>query len=176
MIKQVNMSSNQTLTILIIVGVLMTLTGLFLSTFTSVSDSEFLINISLWLIEIPGMFLLLLNGTFLKTIYSRIAMGLVAFVLIGAAFKIMHWPFNSILIGVGCIGIVIVYGISFLKKPIKKRLDYLKLAWVMVRYLGALLAVYHIIGNEYHILTTALMILALMDYILPKIKNKTLFE
>ncbi|WP_298539517.1 hypothetical protein [uncultured Aquimarina sp.] len=170
------MLSNQTLTILIILGVLMSVTGLFLSSFTTVANSDFLLTWGLWLIEMGGMFLLLSNGTFLKTIYSRIVMGLLAVVLIGSAFKIMHWPFgNPILVG-GCIGIVISYLIHFLKKPIKKRIDYLKMVWVIVLYIGAALRLYHIIPRDYRILTTVLMILALMDYMLPKIKNKTLFE
>ncbi|WP_299242218.1 hypothetical protein [uncultured Aquimarina sp.] len=88
----------------------------------------------------------------------------------------MHWSFgNPILVG-GCIGIVISYLIHFLKKPIKKRIDYLKMVWVIVLYIGSALRLYHIIPRDYRILTTVLMILALMDYMLPKIKNKTLFE
>ncbi|MBQ4819602.1 hypothetical protein [Aquimarina sp. MMG016] len=170
------MLSNQTLTILIILGVLMALTGLFLSSFTAVEDSDFLFRIGLWLIEVAGMFLLLRNGTFLKTRYSRIVMGLLAFTLIGVAFMVMHWPYGTFLLIGGCIGIVISYGIHFFKKPIKKRLDYLKLAWVAVLYIGAVLRLYHLIPRDYRILTTVLMILAVMDYMLPKIKNKTLFE
>lgn len=170
------MLSNQTLTILIILGVLMSVTGLFLFSFTTVANSGFLLTWGLWLIEVPGMFLLLLNGSFFKTIYSRIAMGLLALMMVGGAFMIMHWPYgNPILVG-GCIGIVISYFIHFLKKPIKKRIDYLKLTWVIVLYIGAALRLYHIIPRDYRILTTVLMIMALMDYILPKIKNKTLFE
>ncbi|WP_299221889.1 hypothetical protein [uncultured Aquimarina sp.] len=170
------MLSNQTLTILIILGVLMSLTGLFLSTFTYVSNSDFLLTAGLWLIEVPGMFLLLLNGSFLKTKYSRIVMGLLAFMMVGGAFMIMHWPYGRLILVGGCIGIVISYLIHFLKKPIKKRIDYLKLVWVIVLYIGAALRLYHIIPRDYRILTTVLMILTLMDYILPKIKNKTLFE
>lgn len=170
------MISNQTLTILIILGVLITFIGLFLSSFTTIENSDFLFRIGLWLIEVPGMFLLLSNGTFLKTKYSRIVMGLFAFMLIGTAFMIMHWPYGNSLLVVGCIGIVISYLVHFLKKPIKKRLDYIKLAWVSVLYIGAILRLYHLITVEYRILTTVLMILALMDYMLPRIKNKTLFN
>lgn len=149
---------------------------MFLSAFTTVSDSDFLLTIGLWLIEVAGMFLLLRNGTFLKTRYSRIAMGLTALMIIGALFKIMHWSFQNILLLIGCIGIVFSYLLYFVQKPIKKRLDYLKLAWVVIKYVGALFAINHIITTEYQILTLVLMILALMDYMLPKIKNKTLFE
>lgn len=170
------MPTNQTLTILIILGILMSLTGLFLSAFTTVLDSDFLLTIGLWLTEVAGMFLLLSNGTFLKTKYSRIVMGLFAVMLIGGAIMVMHWPYGNSLLVVGCIGIVISYLVHFLKKPIRKRLDYLKLAWVAVLYIGAVLRLYHIISRDYRMLTTVLMILALMDYMLPKIKNKTLFE
>ncbi|WP_025665641.1 GldL-related protein [Aquimarina megaterium] len=170
------MISNQTLTILIILGVLITLIGWFLSSFTTIENSDFLFRIGLWLIEVPGMFLLLSNGTFLKTRYSRIAMGLTALMIIGVLFKIMHWSFQNILLLIGCIGIVFSYLLHFVQKPIKKRLDYLKLAWVIVKYIGAILFLSHVIGKEYQILTTVLMILALMDYMLPRIKNKTLFD
>lgn len=167
---------NQTLTILIILGVVMSLTSLFLSVFVTISDSDFLLTIGLWLIEVAGMFLLLRNGTFLKTKYSRIAMGLTGLMIIGALFTIMHWSFQNILLLIGCIGIVFSYLLHFVQKPIKKRLDYLKLLWVVVKYIGGLFALNHIITTEYQILTLVLMLLALMDYMLPRIKNKTLFE
>jgi len=170
------MSSNQILTILIILGVLMSLASLALSSFAYSSQSDFLFSIGIWLIEIPGMLLLLQNGSFLKTRYSRIAMGLIALVIIGALFKIMHWPYNSVLLWIGCIGIVASYFFHFMKKPIKKRLDYLKLAWVSGMYMGALLRLYHYIPADYRILTVVVMILALLEYMRPKIKNKTLFD
>ncbi|AXT55384.1 hypothetical protein D1815_06290 [Aquimarina sp. AD1] len=170
------MSNNQTLTILIILGILMSLTSVFLLNFTSVANSDFLLTIGIWLIEMGGMFLLLHNGTFIKTVYSRIVMGMFVLILVGTVFKIMHWPFNNMIIIVGCVGIVCVYVLHFTKKPIKKRLDYLKLAWVVLLYIGAILKLYHLIFGDYRILTVVLMILALMDYMLPKIKNKTLFD
>ncbi|WP_405209384.1 GldL-related protein [Aquimarina sp. LLG6339-5] len=47
---------------------------------------------------------------------------------LGTVFKIMHWPFNNMIIIIGCIGIVCVYLLHFIEKPIKEQLDYLKLA------------------------------------------------
>ncbi|MDY8136152.1 hypothetical protein [Aquimarina sp. 2201CG5-10] len=173
------MSFNQILTILIILGVLMSLTGLGLSNFTVETENDFLGAIGLWLLEVSGMFLLLRNGTFLKTRYFSVVIGLIVIMLIGSLFKIMHWPFGievNIVLSIICISILIMYFLHFIKKPIKKRLDYLKLAWVLVLYLGATLKLHHIISREYRILTTVLMILALMEYMLPRIKNKTLFE
>ena len=170
------MLNNRTFIVLIILGVLMSLTGLFLYNFTTVSNSDFMLSIGLWLIEIPGMFLLLYNGTFLRTRYSRIAIGLTAVMIMGVLFRIMHWSFQNILLFIGCVGIVFSYVLHFVQKPIKKRLDYLKLTWVFIKYIGGLFAINHIITEAYYRLTLVIMILAVMDYILPRIKDKTLFK
>ncbi len=124
-----------------------------------------------------GFIMLLINGTFIKTKYFRIAQGLFAFVVIGALLKILHWTsYSDLIIIVGVIGIALVYFFSFYKKPIKKRLDYLKLVWVLANYTFAILVFQHLIRREYTEVGNYLLWLVIIDFAVTGLKNKTLFR
>ncbi|WP_271784604.1 hypothetical protein [Aquimarina algiphila] len=147
-----------------------------MSYFTYTENSEFLTHLGLWITETVGFFMLLFNGTFIKTRYFKMVLGVMAVLLLGTVITIMHWPFHKPII-VGCfVSILIIYILSFFKKPIYKRLDYLKLGWVIVWYTGAILDYLHIINDDYRVLTTVLMILAILDFVKIKMQNKTLFD
>ncbi|WP_103068132.1 hypothetical protein [Aquimarina sediminis] len=167
---------SKTLIIPIIIGALITLIGLCMGYSTHTENSEFLTHLGLWIVETAGFFLLLLNGTFIKTRYFKMVKGIVALMLLGALFSIMKWPFHRIVIVIDFVAIIVVYIISFFKKPIYKKLDCLKLGWVIVWYSGAILDYLHIINDDYRILTTVLMILAVLDFVKIKLQNKTLFD
>ncbi|WP_299897125.1 hypothetical protein [uncultured Aquimarina sp.] len=165
------MFSNQTLIVLSILGFLMTLIGLMLSSYTSIENGDFLFTVGLWLIEIPGLFLLLRNGTFIKTRYSRISLGLVALILVGMIFKIMHWSFQNLFTVIGCLGIIFSYLMHFVQKPIKKRLDYLKLIWVIIRFVGFIFVMLRVLGGSYQMITALCMMLILLEYKLSNVKR-----
>lgn len=132
--------------------------------------------IGLWISELAGFLMLLINGTFLKTKYFKYFIGVCAIVLIATLFKILHWSFSSELLIIGFIGLALVYFLSFLKKPIKNRLDYLKLGWVVIAYTIALLKILHIIGDQYQIIASAIMWLAILDYMKTERKRRRLFK
>ncbi len=56
----------------------------------------------------------------------------ISILLIGALFKIQHWPYDSVLLILGTAGILFFYSILFLLKKEKKRLDYVKEALVVL--------------------------------------------
>jgi hypothetical protein len=151
--------------------------GGFLTSYISYSSkAEDLMHIGISVIEFVGLFMLLLNGTFIKTKYSKIAQGIFAIVIVGSLFTIMHWPYGTLILVSGFAGIVIVYFLSFLKKPIKNRLDILKLAWVVVSHANGLLVYFHIIGDEYQILQSVLMWLAIIEYLRAEKRRGRLFS
>ncbi|WP_299315995.1 hypothetical protein [uncultured Aquimarina sp.] len=124
-----------------------------------------------------GFFMLLSNGTFIKTKYFKIAQGIFAIVIIGVLLKIMHWTaYANHIIVVGLIGIATSYLLSFLKKPIKKRLDYLKLIWVITSYSCGILAFLHLIKREYAELGTYVLWLTIIDFAITGLKNGTIFK
>lgn len=90
------------------------------------------------LTSIVGFVFLMRNGTFHKTVYFKIALALSFVITIGAMFKIMHWPGSNIMLTLGFSGMIVNYGIRYIKKPTKVRLDYLKLLWVSTSYLISL--------------------------------------
>jgi hypothetical protein len=162
--------------VLIGIGLLIALGGFLTSSMTDNYDAESWTYIGFWVSEIFGFCMLLLNGTFIKTKYFRILKGVIAIIIIGVVFKIMHWKYDRLIIIMGIMGIMITYLFSFLNKPIKKRLDFLKLAWVIVAYTNGILTYLHIVGEEYQILSSALIWLAIIDYLKLEKERGRLFE
>lgn len=124
------------------------------------------IQLGLQISETAGFFMLLVNGTFIKTKFFRYSKGVIAIVILGILFRIMHWPYGQILFSVGFLGIPVCYVLSFIQKSIKKRLDILKLLWVVLAFGGGTFSTLHWINDEYRILSTVLIWIASMDYLL----------
>ncbi|MFI0427953.1 hypothetical protein [Mariniflexile sp. HMF6888] len=161
---------------IIIIGLAIALIGFLASKFTYSPDVEYWTFIGLTISEFAGFIMLIRNGTFIRTKYFRIFKGVIAIIIIGALFKIMHVPYNNIILTIGFVLCVLIYCFSFIKKPIKKRLDYLKLLWVVVAYPGAVLRILHIINDDYQILSSAIMWLAIIDYMKIEREKRRLFE
>lgn len=125
------------------------------------------------IIEVIGFFILLLEGTFIKTRYFRYAKGMFAFVLIGVLFKIQHYPYSNVLITFGWLGILLIYGFSFTKKPIKNALDFLKLLWVIFSVPKIILGIFHYrYVDVFTLLSSVTMLFALILFFFGK-KNKS---
>lgn len=170
------MKTNNLFYIIIIgIGLLLALGGFLTSYITNSSKAEDWMYIGLWIIEIAGFFMLLLHGTFIKRKYFKILKGIMAIVIIGILFAIMHWPYGKLMLVSGLIGIMITYLFSFLSKPIKNRLDIIKLAWVLVSFTNGILVYLHLIGYEYQILQSVLMWLAIIEYLRIEKKRGRLF-
>ncbi len=162
--------------VLIITGLLLAAYGYYNVTQNGVVKSYTLIDAGLWISEIAGLFMLVLNGTFIKTRYFKLAKLGIAIILIGALFKILHWSGRDLVFIIGFAEIAIVYIISFIHKPIKKRLDYLKLIWVITAITVRAMKFLHYISDDYYIIPFTIMWLLIIDYGLIENKKKTLFK
>lgn len=170
------MKTNNLFYILIIgIGGLLALGGFLTSYISYSSKAEDWMYIGLSIIELAGFFMLLLHGTFIKRKYFRISKGIMAVVIIGVLFAIMRWPYGKLILVTGLIGIVITYLFSFLSKPVKNRLDIIKLAWVIVAFTNSILVYLHMIGSQYQILPSVFMWLAIIEYIRTEKKRGRLF-
>jgi len=158
------------------IGLVIALIGFLASQFSDNPDAEFWTQIGLGISEFVGFLMLLFNGTFIKTRYFKITKGFIAIILIAALLKILHWENNGLIMTIGFIGIVITYTLSFINKPIKKRLDFLKLFWVFAAYTNSLLTYLHIISDEYQIISSAIMWLAIIDYMKTEREKRRLFD
>ena len=125
--------------------------------------------LALLCIELFGVCFLLYMGTFVKTKYFRFAKGMFFFVLIGMVFKITHWGYSGVLMTIGLMGVLFFYAMSFIQKPFKNRLDYLKMIWVAVVVIYKLLHFFHLINRDYYIISQVIMFFALLEYL----KNST---
>jgi len=161
----------------IIVFLSVSLSGLFIIEFSPQQKlGETLNTIGLSLAQLIGLIMLVTNGTILTTkIFRTIQIG-IGFLMIGAIFKIMHWPGASIILLVSMFTIAITYLVRFIYKKNKIRLDVLKLLWVLFAYIGGLFILMHLLPPEFGNLTHLILWLAIIDFIITGIKNKTLFK
>ncbi len=123
-----------------------------------------------------GLILLMVNGTFVNTIYFKIVLGLNTYVIIGVLIKIMHWSYADFILISGMISIASLYSFYFFKKPRKTRLDYFKLIWVFVSYTSVILGLMNMIELEFTKISNYLLWLAIIDFAVTKKKNGTLFK
>ncbi len=99
--------------------------------------------IGLAISQFAGLYLLISSGTFKKTRYYRFARIGIAIILIGELLKLLHYSGSEITVIAGYAFILGCYTISFINKPYKKLLDWLKLIY-------ALMAVTITIGKFLH--------------------------
>lgn len=146
------------------IGLLIALFGFLAPYFTININSNNYINLGLWVSELAGFFMLLGNGTFVKTKYFKYLKGILAFIIVGVLFKIQHLMFANVLVIIGFIGALSIYSFSFFKKPIKNRLDILKLVWCISVCFISVLRFKHTISSDYQLLSSSLMLLAIIDF------------
>jgi hypothetical protein len=101
------------------------------------------------ILNIAGVFFLLKNGSFYQSKQFRLIFLGFAITILGALFKIMHWPFSSPLLIIGMLFIPTIYLIHFYHKSIKEFLDYLKLVWVFSFYILSLSILLHWYRDDY---------------------------
>lgn len=119
---------------------------------------------------VAGWVLMLSNGSFIKTKYFKITQGLMSIIIVGALLKIMYWTkYADYLIVFGLAGILIAYSISFYKKPIKKRLDYLKITWVILLISCTILILLNVLSMDYRLVADIVFWILLLDFCVTKI-------
>lgn len=86
-----------------------------------------------YLFILTGLYLMLLNGSFIQTRWFNLVRLAISLLLIGALFKIMHWPGADILIISSALVLIIAYLSHFFYKPRKMPIDYGKLLIVLIQ-------------------------------------------
>jgi hypothetical protein len=69
--------------------------------------------------------------------------------IIGALFKIMHWPYANRLMLIGGVSISILYLIRFLYKKPKNKIDFVKLSLVFLWLINYLIDAFHVFNIPY---------------------------
>jgi hypothetical protein len=89
-----------------------------------------------------GVYLLLKNGTFIKSAQYRLARLGIAVLLIGVMFKIMHWPFSAAMLIVGCMSFSALYLYYLIKNNHTRWSHYLALFFILTFSIGTLLKLF----------------------------------
>lgn len=118
----------------------------------------------LTIINLVGAFYLLQNGQFFKTKYFKIASLFIAFYLIGIFFKIAHWKYEILLITGSSVIILLLYVKYFTTKPIKNRLEYLKLAWIVSTFGISLVRILHLSRLDLNIIPPVIMSFIILEH------------
>lgn len=167
---------NKNLLIILLIATLIALGGLVALILTQFEKGGLFLSLGLSFVNLFGLILLLRNSSLTKTIYIRIISFLIAIIIIGAMFKIMHWPGSAIMLSIGLIGIPIVYSFRFIKKTVKQLLDILKLAWVVTITIIALGVTLHWFPRDLTYLPNIIMLATIVHFAIICIKNKELLE
>lgn len=122
--------------ILIITFLCIGISGIGLKLVLPLPFFSLLINLGFIISYILGLIVILRNSTLTKTKYWKIILFMFVFMLVGALFKIQHYPGSRYLLLTGMTGISITYLIRFLRKKSKNNLDIFKLVWVIITFSG----------------------------------------
>ncbi|MFC4817251.1 MULTISPECIES: hypothetical protein [unclassified Flavobacterium] len=116
------------------------------------------------ILNFTGALFFLQNGNFIKTIYFKIALLFILAYPIGVVFKITHFVYANEILILSSLAILLFYVKYFTNKPIKNRLEYLKLAWVVCVFGIGLLRMLRLIHLDLHILPPVIMSFMILDY------------
>jgi hypothetical protein len=108
--------------------------------------------------KLIALHLLIKHGTLLHTSiwrYMRLAFGVV---ILGALFKIQHWPGAGIIVTAGLLAIAILYVIHYATKTIKRWSDHLKALWVVLAFSVSITDFLHLLSWGDYLKAAAFMI------------------
>lgn len=123
--------------------------------------------------RLGGIILFTINFSFLKARpYIQLILGFLCLIIIGMLFKASHWPYSKIIFYIGLYGIPITYIIKFIRKQSKKRLDFLKVMWVLSIFVKITFSINHWpFGEELFILENFLFVIMFSDFVYQSIKT-----
>ena len=98
--------------------------------------------------EDVGIIMMLINGTFIRSKYSRAALFFIMLIVVGICFKIMHLPGASEILAFSYISLWLIYFIYFIRKNEKKILDVLKVLTLLVFLTLPPMSILHLFSEE----------------------------
>ena len=116
--------------------------------------------------RLGGIILLLQQGTLIKTRpFFQLILFFLGIATVGALFTIQGWPYNNIILVTGLLGVPTIYTIRFIKKQDKERLDFLKILWVSIFYIGTTFKLEHWpLGKELISIEGFLFLIMFLDF------------
>jgi len=104
-----------------------------------------------------------LNKTSKKILTLPLRIALIT-LIIGALFKIMHWPYSKELMFIGGISIGVLYIIRFFYTRPKSKIDFVKLAIVLLWVYSYLIKVFHL-NNMPYVIEICLVVLLIWWFV-----------
>ena len=123
---------------------------------------------------ITALILMIQNGRFIETAHFQKVQFCVVMVIVGALFRLMHWPFGNGIACLGLVGIASVYTVWFLKKKRKSLLDFLKVLWVVTAFIYAALRLLHWIDPDFVYVPIVLFCAAFVLYTKQEFPKKSI--
>lgn len=163
---------NKNKILLVSLPLLLSLFGLILLAITESAIAGFLANTGYGLAKLAGIFFLTQHTDFFKTLYFKAIAALLGTVIVGALFQLMHWPGATIILSVSLLAIAVTYGLRFAYKDEKNRPDKLKLAWVLVAYLGTALFFMDWIPQSFLYAADVLLWVCIIDFLLTDYRSE----
>ena len=111
--------------------------------------SEYIFSYGQMLAHFLGIYLLIMNGSILKTIYFKLIILFLLIASFGMMQKIMHSQTADMCLITGLLGIVITYTVRFFNKRNYTILDTLKLLWISCSFIISLLVFLHILNKQF---------------------------
>ncbi|MEO6901460.1 MAG: hypothetical protein ABI315_00080 [Bacteroidia bacterium] len=162
--------------LLTLLGLLILLTGVVLTAIKpSLSSTASILMITGMLAcKFFGLLMLVLDSNIRKTIYFKLMLLSMAIVLIGEVFFINQLVGSFLLLIAGAFSAIIVYSIRFYYKIEKKRLDILKLLWVLTTYIAMSLTVLNYLPKEAGYVSELIFWVMIFDYVISSKKTPAL--
>lgn len=78
-----------------------------------------------------GVYLLVKNGSFIKSSYFNYSYAIFGAIIVGFMFRIMHWPGGNVMLLASFGALTALYGFFFSTKPNKRWPDFVKLGFLL---------------------------------------------
>jgi hypothetical protein len=138
------------------IGWLITITGIALMTSSMGVFGSFVTSIGITMALLPALYMMIKAGSTWNSSQGRMIKFSVGILLLFALLKILHLQYSIFFLVAGSVGIIAAYTLSFLKKPGKTVLDYLKLIWVLAVFIITPLRLTHYIREDFQYVPLAM--------------------
>ena len=159
------MKKNYTLVYAIIIAIVVFIASYISMTYTDNSKAYLINNVSQKVFMGASLFLLVQEGTFIKTKLFKFCLMAVSITLIGMLFKIMHWPLGNAMIGLGLVTFLGTYIFHFSKKTTKKAIDFFKVGWVTLYSTISLNGIFHLFKLDFKQGPSLLFLILILYYL-----------
>lgn len=163
---------NKTKILLVAMPLFIALIGLFMLAIASSAIGTFLADMGYNLAKLAGILFLVQHTDFIKTPYFKLIACCLVGVAIGALFYLMHWPGATVTLSVSLLAVAVIYALRFANKAERNRSDKLKLAWILVAYIGTALFFIDWLSRNFLYLAEVLLWLNIIDFLVTDYKSE----